>query len=363
MTGFAFGNGRLEADVIDIDTKFAGRIAQLLADEGDIVRAGQVVAVMDTRDLHAHLEKSQAAAAQAERVLDEARINLTQQDIQRSSSQAAAVQAEHALNEAQATLRQLQAQLELATNEYGRTRFLVPRGAATVQELDQRQHAMAGTMAARDAAAAKVGQAQQTLVVARYNADSAVAARAAAAARVGQAEHALEAAARDVDYYRVEIADNSLAAPREGPIEYRLASVGEVLPAGGKVFTMLDGSYVYMDIYLPTAEAGRVKLGTEARIQLDAYPGRAVPASVVFVASRAQFTPKAVETKDERDKLTFRVRARVDQEWLKDRLAAVRSGLPGVAYVRIDPDAAWPARLQPVSAPPPPAGTSAATPP
>ena len=80
--GFAYGNGRLEADAIDIDTKFAGRIAKLLVDEGDIVTAGQVVAMMDTRDLDASLKKSQALVSQAERALEEAKANLTQQRTQ-----------------------------------------------------------------------------------------------------------------------------------------------------------------------------------------------------------------------------------------------------------------------------------------
>ena len=85
-----------------------------------------------------------------------------------------------------------------------------------------------------------------------------------------------------------------------------------MLAAGGKVFTMLDISYVYMDIYLPTAEAGKVKFGADARIVLDAYPNGAIPAKVSFIATQAQFTPKTVETKSERDKLMFRIRVKID---------------------------------------------------
>jgi len=119
-----------------------------------------------------------------------------------------------------------------------------------------------------------------------------------------------------------------------------------VLAAGGKVFTMLDIEYVYMDIYLPTNEAGKVKIGADARIVLDAVPNVAIPAKVLFVATQAQFTPKTVETKDERDKLMFRVRVKIDPERLRARAASVRSGLPGVAYVKYDPQLAWPAKLQ-----------------
>jgi HlyD family secretion protein len=294
-SGIAWGNGRLEADEIDIDTKFAGRIAKLFVDEGDMVAPGQVVAMMDTQDLLASLKKAQALVDAAQRALDEAKANLVQQ----------------------------QTQVTLAKQEFDRTAALVPKGFATVEQLDQRRQQMAAAIAAQDGAMQ----------------------------RVHQAGFALDAATHDVELYRVDILDNALKAPREGRIEYRVANVGEVLPAGGKVFTMLDTAYVYMDIYLPTAEAGRVRLGSDARIVLDAYPQHVIPAKVVFVASEAQFTPKTVETKDERDKLMFRIRVRIDPARLKGRAEIVRSGLPGVAYVRTDPKIAWPPRLQP--SPPP----------
>jgi HlyD family secretion protein len=293
--GIVWGNGRLEADEIDIDTKFAGRIAKLFVEQGDLVKAGQTVAIMDTQDLEASLKKSEALVNMAQRALDEARANLAQQ----------------------------QTQVKLAQQELDRTTALVPKGFATVELLDQRRQQM----------------------------NAAVAAETAATFKVAEAEHALDAAKHDVELYRVNIQDNTLTVPRDGPIEYRVANVGEVLPAGGKVFTMLDASYVYMDIYLPTADAGRIRIGSEARIVLDAYPDHVIPAKVVYVASQAQFTPKTVETKAERDKLMFRIRVRIDPDRLKGREAMVRSGLPGLAYVRTDPSAAWPVSLQP--SPPP----------
>jgi HlyD family secretion protein len=293
--GIVSGNGRLEADEVDIDTKFAGRIAKMFADEGDVVRQGQVVAMMDTQDLAATLKKDEALVDEAQRALDEAKANLTQQ----------------------------QTQVTLARQELNRSAALVPKGFATVEQLDQRHQQMAAAIAGLDAAEQKVHE----------------------------AEHARDAATHDVELYRVDILDNALVAPKEGPIEYRVANIGEVLPAGGKVFTMLDASYVYMDIYLPTAEAGRIRIGSDARLVLDAYPAHVVPAKVVFVASQAQFTPKTVETKDERDKLMFRIRVRIDPKRLAGREQIVRSGLPGVAYVRTDPDVAWPPRLK--TSPPP----------
>jgi HlyD family secretion protein len=285
-----FGNGRLEADEIDIDTKFAGRIAEIFVDEGAMVKAGQIVARMDTRDLEASLKKSQAQVNQGQRAIDEANHNVVQQTTQ----------------------------VLLAQQEWDRAKYLVERGAETKEVLDQRQQQL----------------------------DGANAALSAAKDRVTEAQHALEASTHDVELYSVNIADNTLIAPRDGRIQYRIANVGEVLPAGGKVFTMLDILYVYMDIYLPTEQAGKVKFGADARIVLDANRSVAIPANVSFIATQAQFTPKTVETQSERDKLMFRIRVKVDPERLRARGDAVRSGLPGIAFVRTDPVVPWPIALQ-----------------
>jgi len=288
--GIVFGNGRLEADEINIDTKYAGRIAEMLADEGDVVKAGQVVARMDTQDLAASLKKAQSQVSQAQRAIDEANANVTQQ----------------------------KSQVLLAQQEYDRAATLVQKGFQTKEVLDQRQQQL----------------------------DGATAALHAATMRVIEFEHARDAATHDVELYSVEIADNTLVAPRDGRIQYRVANLGEVLPAGGHVFAMLDTSDVYMDIYLPTQQAGKVKYSVDARIVTDAFPKVAIPAKVVFIATQAQFTPKTVETQTERDKLMFRIRVRIDVDWLRGRSAAVSSGLPGVAYVLTDPAVQWPAQLQ-----------------
>jgi len=292
--GIYFGNGRLEADEINIDTKYAARIAEILVDEGDLVKAGQVVARMDTRDLAASLKKSEAQVRQARRAVDEADANVAQQ----------------------------KSQLLLAQQEYDRAVYLVQKGFQTKETLDQRQQQLDGANAALNAASL----------------------------RVIEFQHALDAATHDAEFYNVEINDDTLVAPRDGRIQYRVANIGEVLSAGGHVFAMLDTSYVYMDVYLPTQQAGKVKYGADARIVVDAYPKAAIPARVMFIATQAQFTPKTVETQTEREKLMFRVRVRIDPNWLKGRSDAVSSGLPGVAYVLTEPATPWPDRLQATAA-------------
>ena len=139
--------------------------------------------------------------------------------------------------------------------------------------------------------------------------------------------------------------DSTLVAPRAGRIQYRLALPGEVLAAGGKVLTLLDLGDVYMTIFLPTKEAGRLSLGSDSRIILDAAPQYVVPANVSFVAADAQFTPKYVETRTEREKLMFRVKVQIPRDVLEHYAALVKTGIPGIAYVRITSDATWPKAL------------------
>jgi len=129
-------------------------------------------------------------------------------------------------------------------------------------------------------------------------------------------------------------------------VQYRVAQPGEVLAAGGRVLNLVDLGDVYMTFFLPTTQAGRLAIGTEARLVLDAWPQYVIPARIGFVANVAQFTPKTVETAEERQKLMFRVKAQIPEDLLRKYIELVKTGLPGLAYVRLDPAAEWPARLQ-----------------
>jgi HlyD family secretion protein len=100
-----------------------------------------------------------------------------------------------------------------------------------------------------------------------------------------------------------------------------------------------------MTFFLPTSQAGRVALGTEIRLVLDAAPQYVIPANASFVADVAQFTPKTVETEEERQKLMFRIKAQIPPELLRKHIQQVKTGLPGMAYVKLDPEAEWPKRL------------------
>ncbi len=315
--GFAAGNGRIEATEIDIATQSPGRIAEIRVREGDYVQAGAVLARMDTEVLRAQLAEAEARVREAEL----ARVTSRSTVAQRQSERVAA----------EALVAQYRAESEAAGKRLRHSRALVGEGAVSRQQLDDDR-------ARVEAAEAMIRAAEARVMAAR-------AAVAAAESQIPQAQSVVDAARATVDRLQAEIGHAELRSPRAGRVQYRIAEPGEVLPAGGRVLSLVDLADVYMTFFLPTEAAGRLALDGEARLVLDALPDDVIPARISFVASVAQFTPKTVETAQERMKLMFRVRARIDPEWLQAHLDHVKVGLPGMAYVRLDPDRPWPERL------------------
>lgn len=289
--GFASVNGRLEATEVDVAVKRAGRLSEVSAREGDLMQKGQVVARMDVRDLEAELGEARAKF---------------QETVQAKSA-------------AEAKVVQQRCAVDFAAAEFKRADRLADRKLITEQEVD----------------------------LARSRLDSERAGLNAAQASVRQAEAAIKAAEAAIESIQSDLDDTILMAPTGGRVLYRLAEPGEVLPVGGKVLTLIDISDLYMTVFLPTAHAGRVTIGSEARITLDARPDVVLPAQVSFISPEAQFTPKEVETLSEREKLMFRMKVRLDPQLLMAQFGAISTGLPGTVYVRLDPETAWPERLKP----------------
>lgn len=295
----AKGNGRIEAVQVDISTKIAGRVSEILVREGDLVEPGQHLATIDTAELEAEALRAEA-------------------DIANAQSQVAA---------ATAAIAQAQAQLVLAEQELQRARKLVDQGHTSRETYDTR-------LSSRDVAKANLEVARATLV---------------------SRERSVDAAKALAAQIKTQIDDARLVSPVRGRVLYRLAEPGEVLGSGGRVLTILDLSDVYMEIFLPSAQAHRVEIGAEAKIKLDILDF-AIPASVSFVSPESQFTPKEVETPSERDKLMFRVKVTVPHADIRRHINKVKTGVRGVAYVRLTPDPGGVPSPWPDTLPPPPAG-------
>jgi HlyD family secretion protein len=287
--GIAKSNGRIEATQVDVAAKYAGRISKLLVKEGDEVTAGQVVATISSPETEAQLRGAQAQVLRAKK----------------------------SLAEAVALIAQRKSDLIFAEADFNRGKELVGKGYLTKQIFDQR----------------------------KAKADAAKAALEAAQAQEDQAKFAVESAEAEVQRLQAVLVDLVLRAPRDGRVQYRLAREGEVVGAGTRILTLLDLADVYMTIYLPAAQAGPLALNDDARIVLDPVPQYVIPATISFVAADAQFTPKSVETEEEREKLTFRIKLQIDPKVLKKYHQRVKTGVRGMGFVRTKADVLWPADL------------------
>jgi len=313
--GFVSGNGRLEATEIDVAAKLGGRVQDILVKEGDAVRAGQVLAHMQVRTLDA--------------LSDEARARREQAITAVASAEAQVAVRTSDLDAARAVAVQRGSDLEAARLRLGRSETLAKEGASSEQELDDDRARMRSARAALGVAQAQVAAGGAGVLAART--------------QVAGARSAVTALGATVTRIQADIDDSALVSPRDGRVQYRIVEPGEVLGAGGKVLNIVDLGDVHMTFFLPEAAAGRLALGSEVHLILDGLPGRVLPARITFVASTAQFTPKTVETASERQKLMFRVKAQLDPGG--DRLTMIKTGLPGVVWVKLDDQAAWPPNL------------------
>ncbi len=288
--GIVSSNGRIEADQVNIATKSAGRIKSIAVDEGDMVAAGQVLAHMDDAELAAQVRAA------------EAQVRLAQTT----------------KREAEASVARALSDQRLARSELDRIERLRKMGHATAEQLDTRRAAV----------------------------QSASAALESARAGVQAADASIAAAEEELNRLNTALEDAVLVAPIAGRVQYRLAEPGEVLAAGGAVLTLLNTTNVYMNVFLPAADAGRLALGDDARLRLDPVPQWVIPSRITFVSPQAQFTPKAVETAEERAKLMFRVKLRIDRALLERFQDRVKTGVRGTAYLRLPGAAEWPENLQ-----------------
>jgi HlyD family secretion protein len=314
----ASANGRIEATEINIAAKYAGRIAKEFVDEGDYATKGEVVAKMDTDVLQAQLREAKAKVQEAHSTITAKRSKLAENESKKAA--------------AQATVMQRQAELGAAKKRADRTVVLAVRASVSQQEADDDKARVEAYDAAISAAKAQVTAAEAAIATAR--------------SEVLEAESSYQAAVATVQRIQADIDDSDLKAPVDGRIQYRVAQPLEVVQAGGRVLNMIDLNDVYMTFFLPTKEVGRIPLGSDVRIVLDAAPELVIPAKVTFVADVAQFTPKTVETASEREKLTFRLKANIPKDLLRKYVKDVKTGLPGVAYVRLDQQAPWPDNLK-----------------
>ena len=279
-TGIVSGNGRIESIQVDVAAKYGGRIKEILAREGDLVEEGQVLVKMDTDEMEADLAKVKAKLAESEEAAAQVKTEITKDE----------------------------SQLKLAVVEFKRSRSLLDRKVIAQEEYDRYRTRLDTAKASLDGSKAKLKTANQSI----------------------------RAAAAEVKRTEVKIDDATLKSPVKGQVLYRLSEPAEVVPFGGKILTLVNLGDVYMELFLPAQEAARVKIVADARIVLDARLEYAAHAKVTYVSPEAQFTPKQVETRSERDKLMFRIKLQVPPKLVLPYIERIKTGVRCMDYVRLD---------------------------
>ena len=275
------GNGRIEARETAVATKFAGRLVEILADEGDYVKKGQLLAVIDSRSLESDINAQKAK-------LDEINKNIK------------AIEAE---------IEATESDIKFYNKELKRTKILIKQNFASQLELDKNNNLLEKT----EAKLASL-KANKNSMKATYK--------------------SLEASIKTME---INLSDMKIYAPTNGVILYKLAENGEMLANGGKIFIMYNPDDLYMTIYMSSDRAGQVKLGEDAKIKLDAYKNKIFDAKVSFIAENAEFTPKEVETQKEREKLVFRIKLTLDDNSLRE----AKPGMPGEGYIKLNSNKSW----------------------
>lgn len=313
----AKSNGRLEGIDISVAARQTGRVKQLLVEEGQPVHAGQLLLQLDAGPLLAQLAEAtaQLKRARAAAVTAEAYLKLRKDE----------------LTTAEAGVAQRSSEIVAAESRLSRSEALLSAGGVAAQQLDDDR--------------AQVGSARGALHAAQSQVAAARSAIAAAQSQQAEAKATVEAAAAAVSRVQVEVDDCAVRAPVAGRVEFVSARPGEVAAAGAPLLGLVDTAHLDFVFFLPEQDAGRVALGDDVRIVLDALSGIVLPAKVTYVSSVAQFTPKTVETESERQKYMFRVKARVERATAAN-LPQLKSGMPGTAYIRRDRTAAWPPQLE-----------------
>lgn len=355
--GVLLVNGRIEGIEVAIGTKLPGRIAKMHVQEGQEVRANTLLVELESHDVEAALEQARANVRQAkhnygssneqviraEAQLKKARTGL---DLVRKQTDLMIQQARSAVLEAEAAVEQASALESRAQTDFDHSQQLRKEKAATDLEYAFATDALKAQKAAVRMVRHKLDQARHNLAMAEAKTSEismqendivvmeSTVRQAKAAVQIAKAQ--LDAAEASARILELQLKDTKIYAPCDGVVVTRVMEPGEIVTAGATVLVVVDFDKLYLKGYLPNTEISRVKLNDPARLFLDAFPDKSFDARVTKVNSQAEFTPKNVDTPQQRVKLVFGVELRVDNA---DRI--FKPGMPADAVIRTDPAVPW----------------------
>lgn len=294
-------SGRIEGREVTLAAKeIQGRVKKLLVDEGETVRKGQLLAELESKQLDARYAGLAANVANLDAQIRAASIDVAYTTKNTAASLAAA---QAAVNSAKAHLARAKAVLGNSRASYERTAGLYKSGIVAKSVLDQATMDYQASQADVDASEHDLTQAEANLAVAHAAGDT--------VKLKTHHLHALEESRRSAEAQLKEaeanLAERNIYAPTDGTILSRTVEVGDVVSPSAPIFVMVDMKRLYLKVYIPEPDIPKLKLGDPADITVDAFPGRAFPARISKIYQQAEFTPKNVETKEERVKLVFGV--------------------------------------------------------
>lgn len=329
-TGLLQVNGRIESDQTVVAARVSGKVIELLVREGATVQAGQTMLRLQDDATLARQTQAQAAVgaqnAQVQALQRSLALLREETAVQQQAARAEVVAARAELARAEALAAQDQ-------RERDRVKKLTDQGFLGPQALERAELAANSSQEQIDAARAVLFKAQQNLRNAQLGPqrlDAKAAEVSAAQAQVGMAQ----AQATEASSYINEMVVN---APANSQVVARYVNAGEVVAPGAPLFGLTDLSKAYLKAYVPEPLIGRLRLGQAAQIWTDAYPEQPFEAQVGYIASRAEFTPKEVQTRDERTKLVFEIRLYPSS----DPQGRLLPGQPADAMVKLEEGAAW----------------------
>jgi len=328
--GLIQANGRIEGDTISIASTLAGRLKTVLVREGDQVRAGQVVAELEDDQVQAKVAQARQAltAAESQLAAAESALETARKEVPLSVAAATA-----AVTRATANQAKTEAAEQQATRDAQRFERLAEKGSIGKQRAEQATLALTTAHSEREAAVTAVNEAQQQLSLAQLGWDrirSRERELQVLRAHVGQAR----AATTDAESV---LSDLTIRAPTTGVVTNKIRNVGEVVSAGMPLYDVVDLDTLYLKVYVPENQIGKVRLHAPAQVFTDAYPDQPFAATTRYISSRAEFTPKEVQTPDERVKLVFALKLYFDAN-PQHRLTP---GMSADAVIRWKDDASW----------------------
>lgn len=282
--GVLYGNGRIEGTEVRVSAEVTGRVVESKLVEGTVVKAGDVLVLLEDAELRATLAQAKAEAAAVRQELA-------------------------AIEEELATARHHR---ETAEQDLARYRELEERGTTSSQRLEQ----------AENVARAARGRVQALEAQRRATADR------------------LEAAEEQVELARLRLEKTLIRAPITGTVLVKAIEPGELATPGRPVAVLVDLSRMDLKVFIPEKDIGKVELGDPARVRVDAFPERRFEASVARVDQQAQFTPRDIHMPEERVRLVFGVTLA-----LENPDGVLKPGMPADAWILWQEGTSWPERL------------------